>query len=221
MASIHLRRLATISSPKYSKSSAYYLPQFSYSSKKISFIYQNPLLRQFSTEPPSKADKTLSIAIVGTGPSGFYTAKYLQSAIHSYNKEYLSEHDNHVSLKMDMLDLLPTTYGLVRSGVAPDHPEVKNVQNDFQSLFEDSENYNMEFFGNVNLGSKDLSLSELRNLYDAVILAYGCQSDKKLGIVGEDLRGVLSAREFVNWYNGEIIMFHCLSFYCSCSFIVL
>lgn len=101
-----------------------------------------------------------------------------------------------------MLERLPTPFGLVRSGVAPDHPEVKNVQNDFSALFQ-QEYTPISFLGNVTVG-KDVSLQELRELYDVVVLAYGCESDRKLGIHGEDsVTGVLSAREFVNWYNGH------------------
>jgi len=95
--------------------------------------------------------------------------------------------------------------------VAPDHPEVKNVENDFASLFgkddddgtgETTTTTTLEYFGNVTVGT-DVSLSELRGVYDAVVLAYGCDDDKKLGLVGEELEGVLSAREFVAWYNGH------------------
>lgn len=86
--------------------------------------------------------------------------------------------------------------------VAPDHPAVKNVQNDFDTLFNEAEG-RVRFFGNVNVG-RDISVEELRRDYDAVVMAYGCQSDTKLGIPGEDtLKGVLSAREFVAWYNGH------------------
>lgn len=134
----------------------------------------------------------VKVAIVGSGPSGCYTAKYLQSALQ--HKE--------VEGKIDVLERLPTPFGLVRSGVAPDHPEVKNVQNDFTALFE-HEDSTISFLGNVTVG-KDISLQELRELYDVVVLAYGCESDRKLNIPGEDtLTGVLSAREFVAWYNGH------------------
>jgi adrenodoxin-NADP+ reductase len=103
--------------------------------------------------------------------------------------------------KIDILERLPTPFGLVRSGVAPDHPEVKNVQNEFAALFEGKDA--CRFWGNVTLG-RDISLVELRRIYDAVVLAYGCESEKKLGIPGEEtLQGVLSAREFVAWYNGH------------------
>jgi NADPH-dependent glutamate synthase beta subunit-like oxidoreductase len=134
----------------------------------------------------------LSVAIVGTGPSGFYTAKYLRAAAEKMN----------VDARIDLIERLPTPYGLVRSGVAPDHPEVKNVENDFRLMFtEHPESFH--FVGNVNVG-RDVSLDELRQFYQVVVLAYGCESDRKLGIEGEDtLHGVLSAREFVAWYNGK------------------
>lgn len=92
--------------------------------------------------------------------------------------------------------------GLVRSGVAPDHPEVKSVANDFSAVVADAPSSQFRFFGGVELG-KDVSLNELRDSYDAVVLAYGAQSDRSLGAAGEDLPGVLSARRFVNWYNGH------------------
>jgi adrenodoxin-NADP+ reductase len=131
------------------------------------------------------------VAIVGSGPSGCYTAKYLQSFL---------EKKGVVDNQIDILDRLPTPYGLVRYGVAPDHPEVKNVQNDFATLFDSK---GVDFWGNVQVG-RDVSVQELRELYDVVVLAYGCESDRKLGLPGEDsLSGILSAREFVAWYNGK------------------
>jgi adrenodoxin-NADP+ reductase len=177
-----------------------------------------------------------TIAIVGAGPSGCYAAKYLKAG---FQKAFLASGDgdgtsddtndaNHVSI--DLLDKLPTLGGLVRYGVAPDHPEVKNVLRDFEALFferpaeeeKEEENdkgvstrrsgrdknpktgaVNVRFYGNVRLG-RDVHLDELRSLYDAVVLAYGCESSRLLGIPGEtDLEGVISAREFVAWYNGE------------------
>jgi adrenodoxin-NADP+ reductase len=129
------------------------------------------------------------IAVVGSGPSGFYTVKYLMKSVNASH-----------GFRIDILERLPTPFGLVRSGVAPDHPEVKNAQNDFTALMSED---HISFFGNVNVG-EDISLEELRKAYDVVVLAYGCQSDRKLGIPGEDnLSGVLSAREFVAWYNGH------------------
>lgn len=131
------------------------------------------------------------VAIVGSGPSGCYTAKYLQSSL---------EKKGVTNNQIDILERLPTPYGLVRYGVAPDHPEVKNVQNDFDALFDSKGVY---FWGNVQVG-RDVSVQELRERYDVVVLAYGCESDRKLGLPGEDsLAGILSAREFVAWYNGK------------------
>lgn len=107
-----------------------------------------------------------------------------------------------------MIERLPTPYGLVRYGVAPDHPEVKNVQNDFDLLFSSHRNA-IQFYGNVHVGY-DVSIEELRTMYDIVVMAYGCESDRKLGISGEDtLENILSAREFVAWYNGTYIFGGC------------
>ena len=133
--------------------------------------------------------RRISIAIVGSGPSGFYTAKYL--------KKLPQGND----IEIDMFERLPTPFGLVRSGVAPDHPEVKNVENDFVDV---ARSGNFNFFGNVTIG-KDLQLDELRDTYDAVVLAYGCSSDNRLPsyVSGSDLKGIISAREFVAWYNGH------------------
>ncbi|CAB9522373.1 Probable ferredoxin/ferredoxin--NADP reductase [Seminavis robusta] len=141
--------------------------------------------------------KPCSVAIVGTGPSGCYTAKYLLNA---FDKKSTT---NSSGIHIDMLERLPTPYGLVRYGVAPDHPEVKNVENDFAQLFVDSNR--IQFWGNVAVGSDAVvSLEELRELYDVVVLAYGCASDRKLGLPGEtSLLGIVSAREFVAWYNGH------------------
>lgn len=183
--------------------------------------------------PTSQQSKRLSVAIVGAGPSGFYAAKYLMSSLSkrillsqstslaTNNEESaVGEVETTVAtpsnfdwsgVDIDIIERLPTPYGLVRYGVAPDHPEVKNVEHDFASLFVSSNNDHnnnqlctLSYVGNVNVGT-DISLTSLSSLYDIVILAYGCQeSDKQLGIPGEDtLCGVLSAREFVAWYNGH------------------
>jgi adrenodoxin-NADP+ reductase len=136
------------------------------------------------------------IAIVGSGPAGCYSAKYLKSAL---------EKQQHRA-QIDVIERLPTPFGLVRYGVAPDHPEVKNVQNDFAALFEgtheSSETVNVRFLGNVKVGW-DVTVTELRSMYDVVLLAYGCESDRKLILPGSHLPQILSAREFVAWYNGH------------------
>ncbi|KAI5084724.1 hypothetical protein GOP47_0000893 [Adiantum capillus-veneris] len=127
----------------------------------------------------------LHVCIVGSGPAGFYTADKL-----------LKSSDE---VKVDMLERLPAPFGLVRSGVAPDHAETKIVINQFTKIASSSQ---LGFFGNVHVG-KDITLQELRSLYDVVVLAYGAESDNSLGIPGESLPGVFSAREFVWWYNGH------------------
>ncbi|KAL4304200.1 hypothetical protein GQ457_10G000590 [Hibiscus cannabinus] len=139
------------------------------------------LWRSFSTV----ASHPLRVCIVGSGPAGFYTAEKILKT--------------HQGSQVDIIDRLPTPYGLVRSGVAPDHPETKNVINQFSRV---AQNERCSFFGNIALGSS-VSLMELRELYHVVVLAYGAESDRVLGIPGEDLKGVHSAREFVWWYNGH------------------
>lgn len=146
-------------------------------------------IRPFTSSNP--AFDPWKIAIVGSGPSGCYTAKYLNSKLEGS--------------QIDVLDRLPTPYGLVRNGVAPDHPEVKNVENDFDTLFEGNDDgHNLNFYGNVKVGT-DISLKELREMYDVVVLAYGCESDKPFDFIkNSKLEGILSAREFVSWYNGHV-----------------
>ncbi|XP_017982065.1 PREDICTED: NADPH:adrenodoxin oxidoreductase, mitochondrial [Theobroma cacao] len=139
------------------------------------------LSRSFSTLSPLP----LRVCIVGSGPAGFYAAEKMLKT--------------HQGSQVDIIDRLPTPYGLVRSGVAPDHPETKNVINQFSRV---AQNGRCSFWGNITLGSS-VSLAELRELYHVVVLAYGAESDRVLGIPGEDLKGVHSAREFVWWYNGH------------------
>ncbi|XP_058464589.1 NADPH:adrenodoxin oxidoreductase, mitochondrial [Malaya genurostris] len=124
------------------------------------------------------------ICIVGAGPAGFYAAQYI-----------LKHLDNS---QIDIVDKLPVPFGLVRFGVAPDHPEVKNVINTFTKT---AENGRVRFMGNLSLG-KDFTVEELRNKYHAVLLTYGAEKDRQLNIPNETMRNVISAREFVAWYNG-------------------
>lgn len=145
-----------------------------------------PLLVQGQARGISAStQEQLHVCVVGSGPAGFYTADRM-----------LKGHDG---AQVDIIDRLPTPFGLVRSGVAPDHPETKIVVNQFSRV---AANGRCSFFGNVTLG-RDISLSELRKTYHAVVLAYGAESDRSLGIPGEDLKGIHSAREFVWWYNGH------------------
>jgi ferredoxin--NADP+ reductase len=107
--------------------------------------------------------------------------------------------DADVSVEVDMIERLPTPWGLVRLGVAPDHPKLKSVSRAFERI---AEKPGFRFFGNVEVG-RDLSHADLLQLYDAVVYAFGAQTDKRLGIPGEDLPGSWSATEFVAWYNGH------------------
>ncbi|KAL0029968.1 hypothetical protein WJX77_010608 [Trebouxia sp. C0004] len=140
--------------------------------------------RSLCSAPQSATD--FRVCVVGSGPAGFYTTDRL-----------LKAYGHHISV--DLLDRLPTPFGLVRSGVAPDHPDTKNVINQFMAVAAD---HRCNFLGNVTVG-KDVSLATLQQLYHAVILAYGAEGNKQLQIPGQKLAGVLSAREFVWWYNGH------------------
>lgn len=125
--------------------------------------------------------------VVGTGPAGFYTADRILKRFYKH------------SVQIDFIEKLPFPYGLVATGVAPDHQGTKNVIKGFSKILGAQQ---CEYFGNVRLG-EEVSLKELRELYHGVVLAYGAQADRELGIKGEDLEGVMSAREFVWWYNGH------------------
>ena len=128
---------------------------------------------------------TLKVAIVGSGPAGFYTADALLKA------------DS--ACQIDIIDRLPTPYGLIRFGVAPDHEKTKNVMRGFARTASDDR---VNFYGDVDIGDA-LSLDELRDMYDAVVLAVGAAHDRKLGIPGEDKAGVVGSASFVNWYNAH------------------
>lgn len=131
---------------------------------------------------------TLSrIAIVGTGPAGMYAAQHL-----------LTQRD--VEVRIDLFDRLPTPWGLVRAGVAPDHPEKKSIADRlFRQLLTRPE---VRFYGNVEIG-RTVSIDELRQHYQGVIIASGAAGDVPLAIPGADLPGAFSARQFVAWYNGH------------------
>ncbi|KAI5701593.1 hypothetical protein M8J75_011144 [Diaphorina citri] len=125
-----------------------------------------------------------NVCIVGSGPAGFYCAQQILKLLPQST--------------VDIYEKLPVPFGLVRYGVAPDHPEVKNVINTFTKT---GDNPRVNFYGNVCLG-QDISLGDLRNAYHAVVLTYGADNDKKLNIPGEDGKNIISARSFVGWYNG-------------------
>jgi NADPH-dependent glutamate synthase beta subunit-like oxidoreductase len=127
----------------------------------------------------------IKVAIIGSGPAGFYTA----SALHRACK----------ACEIDIIERLPTPYGLIRGGVAPDHQTTKRVAKKFEkTALLDEVNY----YGNVEINA-DVSLSEMRGLYDAVVLAIGAPSDRKLTIPGADKSGVFGSAAFVGWYNGH------------------
>ena len=128
------------------------------------------------------------VAIVGAGPAGYFAAQALQNLA-----------NNERSFLIDMIERLPTPWGLVRSGVAPDHPKIKTVSKVFEKI---AANENFRLFANVEIG-EDITVAQLQEKYDAVIIATGSSLGKKLGIPGEDLRGSLSAAVFVPWYNAH------------------
>jgi NADPH-dependent glutamate synthase beta subunit-like oxidoreductase len=125
-------------------------------------------------------------AVVGSGPAGFYTAEALEKAYAG-------------NARVDILDRYPVPYGLIRFGVAPDHQSLKAVSKRYDKVVESA---GVDFLGNITVG-RDVSVAELLELYDAVILATGAPHDRKLGIPGEDLPGVIGSAEFVGWYNGH------------------
>jgi ferredoxin--NADP+ reductase len=131
------------------------------------------------------SDQELRVAIVGAGPAGFYAAGHLLAA--------------DPPARVDLFDRLPTPFGLVRGGVAPDHQKIKNVIRVYNKT---ADHPGFRFFGNVAIG-RDVTVDELRRHYDQIVLAVGNESDRRLGIPGEDLAGVHSATEFVGWYNGH------------------
>ena len=128
------------------------------------------------------------VAIVGAGPAGYFAAL----ALNNLQTEELK-------FSIDMIERLPTPWGLVRSGVAPDHPKIKTVAKVFEKVANEP---NFRLFANVELGS-DLTIEQLKEMYDAVVIATGSALGKRLGIPGEDMPGSMSAAAFVPWYNAH------------------
>jgi ferredoxin--NADP+ reductase len=127
----------------------------------------------------------LNVAVVGSGPSGFYTVAALLKLA--------------PDCRIDIVERLPTPFGLIRGGVAPDHQKTKNVWRAYEkSALQQS----VRFFGNVEVG-RDVTIGELKRMYDAVVLAVGSPLDRNLGIPGDDKKGVFGAASFVGWYNGH------------------
>src|SRR5215207_5347125 len=138
------------------------------------------------TPAPPSPDRPLRVAVVGAGPAGIYAAEALtrQSA---------------VPVAVDLIDRLPTPFGLVRHGIAPDHPKMRAIRDTLHRTLEDPL---IRFVGNVDVG-RDITLDELRTHVDAVVYTYGASLDRHLGIDGEDLPGSLAATELVAWYTGH------------------
>ncbi|MED5812197.1 FAD-dependent oxidoreductase [Mycolicibacterium sp. 050232] len=131
------------------------------------------------------------VAIVGSGPSGFFAAASLL--------KFADSPDSDRDVRVDMLEMLPTPWGLVRSGVAPDHPKIKSISAQFDKTAADAR---FRFFGNIKIG-EHITPAELADRYDAVVYAIGAQSDRALHIPGEDLPGSVAAVDFVGWYNAH------------------
>lgn len=138
-----------------------------------------------TTTSPGTPDQPLRVAVIGSGPSGFYAAEHLQS--------------QDLVVQVDMYDRLPTPFGLVRGGVAPDHQKIKSVTRVYDKIAAHPE---FRFFGNVELG-RDLTHADLSAYYHAIIYAVGARTDRRMGIPREYLPGSHSATEFVGWYNAH------------------
>ena len=130
------------------------------------------------------------VAIVGSGPSGYFAAASLLK---------VADSSDAIDVRVDMLEMLPTPWGLVRSGVAPDHPKIKSISKTFEKTAQDQR---FRFFGNLAVG-EHVQAAELAEHYDAVIYAIGAQSDRPLDIPGEELPGSVAAVDFVGWYNAH------------------
>ena len=126
------------------------------------------------------------IAVIGSGPAGYYTAEAAQKLWGD-------------GVRVDIVDRLPVPFGLIRTGVAPDHQSIKGVSRRYEAT---ALSDNVRFVGNVAVG-RDVSIAELRELYDAVVLATGAPADRPLGVPGDDLPGVVGSAAFVGWYNGH------------------
>ncbi len=143
-------------------------------------------VHNLENRPLGSSERPLRVAVIGSGPSGFYAIAALFKV-------------DGVEADVDLFDRLPTPFGLVRGGVAPDHQKIKNVIRVYNRT---AQHERFRFFGNVELGP-DISVDDLRRHYDHIVYATGNESDRKMGIPGEDLPGVHSATEFVGWYNGH------------------
>jgi adrenodoxin-NADP+ reductase len=142
-----------------------------------------------SSTPPSSP---IRVCIVGSGPAGFYLTQNLLKLRQT------------LPVTVDIIEKAPIPFGLVRYGVAPDHPEVKNVIHTFTKI---AEHEHVRFIGNIHIG-KTIQLKELQEFYHIIVLAYGSSIERALNIPGENtLENVFSAKDFVGWYNGKICFF--------------
>lgn len=130
--------------------------------------------------------RPLRVAVIGSGPSGMYAADALVG-------------QSEIDVSVDIIDKLPSPFGLVRYGVAPDHLSIRSVRDTLDKVLDHP---GVRFLGNVEVG-RDLTLAQLRDFYDAIVLTYGASRDRALGIPGEDLPGSIAATDFVNWYTGH------------------
>ena len=135
--------------------------------------------------------QTLEVAVVGSGPAGLYTAEALIKQAAALPEP--------VPVRVDVLDRLPTPYGLVRYGVAPDHKSIKSIAEYLRGVLEHD---GVSFVGGVDLGT-EVTREDLLSCYDAVVYATGAMRDRQLGVPGEDLPGSVAATDFVNWYCGH------------------
>src|SRR5579859_5582866 len=126
------------------------------------------------------------VAVIGSGPAGFYTA---EACLRTFGDK----------VRIDLIDQQPVPYGLIRWGVAPDHQSIKAVTRRYEGVAAEAP---VRFFGHVTVG-QDVSIEELRGLYDAVVISTGAPADRSLGIPGADLPGVIGSAAFVGWYNGH------------------
>lgn len=126
------------------------------------------------------------VAVIGSGPAGYYTAEAVQKRFGD-------------AVRIDIIDRLPVPFGLIRTGVAPDHQSIKAVSRRYEAV---ALTDNVRFVGHVTVG-RDIGIAELAELYDAVVLATGAPADRPLGIAGDDLPGVIGSAAFVGWYNGH------------------
>src|SRR5258708_26942624 len=135
---------------------------------------------------PGTIERPLCVAVIGSGPSGFYAAEALLKT-------------PNLTVRVDVFDRLPTPFGLVRGGVEPDHQKIKAVTVVYEKV---ASAPHVRFFGNVKLG-RDLLVDDLRARYDQIVYAVGCESDRPMGIPGEALDGSFAASDLVGWYNGH------------------